>query len=356
LPDGRRWSERCLRRARAHLQSLRAIPMSTAPRLSIGLPVYNGGRYLAKALDALLGQSYEDFELIISDNASTDDTPEICRHYERLDARIRYCRQPRNIGSSPNHNFVVEAARGELFKWASYDDLYARELLERCVEALDEHPEVVLAHSWTAAIDSSDAVFAASVYPLATGAATAPERFRSILFGSGGDDIYAVMRTSTLRRVLPQDSYHHAENPIVAALSLHGPFHQVPDWLYFRRDHPQQAERACTTMRARCVNMDPRRADPLRHPVARLYAEYLWGYVTAIRHAPLTPAERHKCYGHLARWLASRANRRRTLPAIDVSADDPTGLSVDVVIAGYDSQIGTLRTPPASASPTGTGE
>ena len=147
-------------------------PVRAVPRLSIGLPVYNGGRYLADSLDALLGQSYEDFELIISDNASTDDTSEICRHYESQDARIRYCRQARNIGLSPNHNFVVEAAQGELFKWASYDDLYARELLERCVEALDERPDVVLAHSWTAHIDESDAVFAAPVYPLTSDAAT----------------------------------------------------------------------------------------------------------------------------------------------------------------------------------------
>ena len=219
-----------------------------------------------KSLDALLGQSYEDFELIISDNASTDDTSEICRDYESQDARIRYCRQPRNIGSSPNHNFVVEVARGELFKWASYDDLYARELLERCVDALDEHPDAVLAHSWTANIDEADAVFAAPEYPLATDAATAPERFRSVLFGSGGDDIYAVIRTSTLRRVLPQDSYHHAENPIVAALSLHGPFLQVPDWLYFRRDHPQQAERACATIARPLRQHGPAAREPIAAP------------------------------------------------------------------------------------------
>jgi glycosyltransferase involved in cell wall biosynthesis len=308
--------------------------MSTTPRLSIGLPVYNGGRYLAKALDSLLGQSYEDFELIIADNASTDDTSELCRDYESRDQRIRYFRQARNIGSSPNHNFVVEVARGSLFKWASYDDLYGRELLERCVEALDEHPEVVLAHSWTANIDESDTVFAAPVYPLATDGATGPERFRSILFGSGGDDIYAVMRTSTLRRVLPQDSYHHAEHPIVAALSLHGPFHLVPDWLYFRRDHPQQAERACSTMRSRCANMDPRRANRLRHPVARLYAEYLWGYVTAIRGAPLTSAERQKCYRILMQWFAGRATGPRIPPRIDTAAVVPARLTVETVVAG----------------------
>ncbi len=318
--------------------------MRTVPRLSIGLPVYNGGRYLADSLDALLGQSYEDFELIISDNASTDDTAEICRHYESQDARVRYCRQVQNIGLSPNHNFVVEAARGEFFKWASYDDLYARDLLERCVEALDERPDVVLAHSWTAHIDPSDAVFAAPVYPLATNATSAPERFRSTLFGSGGDDIYGVVRMRVLQRVMPLNSYHHAEHTIVAALSLYGPFHQVPEWLYFRRDHPQQAERAYAAMRARCTNMDRRRADRLRHPLARLYAEYLWGYVTAVQRAPLTSVERRACYGHMARWLASRATAKRIPAHIDTAADVPSELDVDAVVARVrDGQIATYR-------------
>ncbi len=321
--------------------------MSSAPRLSIGLPVYNGDRYLMKSLDALLGQSYEDFELIISDNASSDETSEICRDYESRDPRIRYHRQPCNIGSSPNHNYVVEVARGEFFKWASYDDLYARDLLGRCVETLDEHPGSVLAHSWSASIDEADVVFAAPRYPLATDAATAPERFRSYLSGSGGDDIYAVIRTNILRRVLPQDSYHHAEHPVVAALCLHGPFIQIPEWLYFRRDHPQQAERACTTMRSRCANMDPRRADPIRHPKARLYAEYLWGYVRAIRRAPLTSAERSECYKYLALWLASRARRNRIEESVDIAAGIPTNLKVEKVVAGPSSDLGSPSAGPS---------
>src|SRR4029077_19838978 len=98
--------------------------MSVAARVSIGLPVYNGENYIAESLEALLGQSYKDFELIISDNASTDGTGDICRRYEKQDSRLRYYRQPRNIGLAPNHNFVVEQSRGELFKWASNDDLY----------------------------------------------------------------------------------------------------------------------------------------------------------------------------------------------------------------------------------------
>lgn len=282
--------------------------MNPTPRLSVGLPVYNGASYLARSVEALLGQSYAGFELIISDNASTDETASICQDYARQDRRIRYFRQQRNIGLAPNHNFAVAQAAGELFKWAAGDDLYGRDLLKRCVAALDEHPEVVLAHSWTAMIDGSDTITKAIGYPLATAAPRAPDRFASLLFGNGGDDDGGVMRTAVLRRTAMKESFHHADRTIIAELALHGPFYQVPDWLYFRRDHPERAERACPTVRSRCANMDPARADRLRHPLIRLYGEYIAGYIAAIRRAPLSSADRRECYRHLARWAGSRAH------------------------------------------------
>jgi len=308
--------------------------MNAVPRLTVGLPVYNGANYLAESLDALLGQTYGDFELIISDNASTDGTPDICQRYEKQDSRVRYVRQPRNVGLAPNHNFVVDHARGEYFKWASNDDLYARDLLERCVDALDKYPQVVLAHSWTAMIDGSGAVMKAVEYPLATASPQAPGRFRSLLFDSGGDDDGGVIRTEVLRRTAMKDSYHHSDRTIIAELALYGPFYQVPDWLYFRRDHPERAERACPTVRSRCTNMDPRRADRLRHPIVRLYAEYIWGYIAAIRRAPLSAADRRKCYRYLTQWMASRARTGRTpLGEQPASTTDPV-IMVDAVVAG----------------------
>ena len=213
---------------------------------------------------------------------------------------------------APNHNFTVEQARGELFKWASHDDLYARDLLKCCVDALDEYPQVVLAHSWTAMIDGSGTITEKVEYPLATASLRAPERFRSALFADGGDDYGGVIRTAMLRRTPLHGSYHHADRTVMTEVALYGPFYQVPDWLYFRRDHPERAERACPTMRSRCANMDPRRADRLRHPVARLYGEYVWAYVAMIRRAPLSAADRRECYRYLAQWAASRALPGRT--------------------------------------------
>jgi len=313
--------------------------MNAAPRLSVGLPVYNGANYLAESLDALLGQSFEDFELIISDNASTDATVDICHQYEKQDSRIRYFRQPRNIGLAPNHNFTVDQARGELFKWASNDDLYARDLLKLCVEALDEYPQAVLAHSWTAMIDGSGIVTKASEYPLTTASPHAPERFRSTLFDDGGDDDGGVIRKGLLRRIARKDSYHHADRTIITEIALHGPFCQVPDWLYFRRDHPDRAERACPTMRSRCANMDPRRANRLTNPAVRLYGEYIWAYVAAIRSAPLSRTDRRECYRYLVQWLASRSGLRRVQAATPPPPAALPDISVDAVVAGREKRI-----------------
>jgi glycosyltransferase involved in cell wall biosynthesis len=305
--------------------------MTTTPRLTIGLPVYNGEKYVAESIEALLGQSFTDFELIISDNASTDGTGDISRRYEKQDSRVRYFRQAQNIGLAPNHNFVVEQARGELFKWTAGDDLYARDLVERCIDALDKYPDVVLAHSWSAKVDPSGAVTKAFEYPLNTSSPRAPERFRSLLFVSGGDDDYGVMRTAVLRKTAMKESYHHADRTIIAELALYGRFYQVPDWLYFRREHPDRAERAFPSMRSRCANMDPRRADPLRNPAIRLYGEYIWAYVRAIWRAPLSAADRLECYRYLTEWLAKRPGTAGPKDPVSVAQPD---ISVDSIVAG----------------------
>jgi glycosyltransferase involved in cell wall biosynthesis len=278
------------------------------PRLTIGLPVHNGERYLEVALDSLLAQEFRDFSLIISDNASTDETPRICARYCGRDQRIRYVRQSRNIGCAANHRFVFEQCSSELFKWASCDDVYAPDLLQRCIEALDASPDAVLAHSWTAMVSEDSSVDARRLdYGLATDSYDAAERFRSLLFDDGGDDDYGVMRADVLRRTPLHGSYHRAERALVAELALLGRFVHVHDWLYFRRDHPAASRRA--SLRDRCINFDPRRANRFRHPVVRLIAEYIWGFVNAINRVPLSLTDRWRCYRYLTSWLVSRAVR-----------------------------------------------
>lgn len=275
---------------------------STAPRLTIGLPVYNGAELLAAAIDALLGQSYSDFELVISDNASTDSTADICRDYEARDSRVRYIRQPQNLGLVRNHNYLVGIARGELFKWASHDDLYASDYLKRCVEALDAHPGAVLAHSWWVLVDPSGEPLQLFKNQVTAASPRAPERFRAMLFDGKGDWVYSVIRTAALRQTPLHATYYGGERTLIAELALHGALWQVPDALYFRRDHPNR-ELAPAEWSA---VWDPSRTGRLRNPAIRLYAEYVRGYLSAIGRASLSPRDRRACYRLLASWLASR--------------------------------------------------
>jgi glycosyltransferase involved in cell wall biosynthesis len=337
--------------------------VSVHPRLSVGLPVYNGDKHLDEAIESLLGQSYEDFELIISDNASTDGTADICRRYGKQDSRIRYIRQPRNIGLSPNHNFVMQQSRGQYFKWAAADDLYGRDLLKNCVDALDGDAKVVLAHSWEAVIDDEGTVTQAMDYPSATDSSRAPERFKGILFGYSGlfessdpavsgfvrvdnhgilrnCDMYGIIRTAVLRKVAPLGSYHHADRITACALALHGRFHITPDWQYFRRDTPDRTYNKAPKLRDRCEVNDPARKNRLVHPTARLVAEYFWGYIDAVHRAPLSPADRRDCYRYVTQWALDRATSkvvRRPMVSVD-APDHRDTVSVRAVVPGQDKK------------------
>ncbi|MFD0483825.1 glycosyltransferase family 2 protein [Kineococcus sp. GCM10028916] len=124
---------------------MREHERADAPTVSVGVPVYNGEAYLEQTLEALLDQSYTDFELIVCDNASTDRTREIAEGFAARDDRVRYLRNPRNIGLAKNFNRVFQLSRGKYFRWAMADDLVDRTNLADCVAALEADPGVVLA-------------------------------------------------------------------------------------------------------------------------------------------------------------------------------------------------------------------
>ena len=143
-----------------------ALTPSAGPRplVSIGLPVYNGERYLEQAIDTILAQTFQSWELIVSDNASNDRTEEICRGYMAREPRIRYHRQERNIGIARNFNAVIDMARADYFKWHAHDDLCAPTLVERCVEALEANPTASAAFTKTVRIDAEGATISDDSY------------------------------------------------------------------------------------------------------------------------------------------------------------------------------------------------
>jgi len=211
------------------------------PRLSIGLPVYNGEKFLKETIDSLLSQTFEDFELIISDNASTDKTEEICRAYIGQDKRIYYYRNEENKGSAPNFNRVFELSSGEYFKWAAYDDLYAPDFLMKCVEVLDQDPNVILCQSQVSIIDEHGEFIQNYDIQLKTDSPKRHERFHELLSKHLCYQIFGVIRASALKKIPSLGSYGHADGILLLRLGLLGQFYEIPEYLFFSRKHPQQS-------------------------------------------------------------------------------------------------------------------
>jgi glycosyltransferase involved in cell wall biosynthesis len=134
------------------------VSVSSYPLVSIGLPVYNGAKYLKLALDSLLAQSYTNFEVIISDNASTDGTQQICKEYAAKDNRIHYYRNEKNTEAPVNFNRVFNLSSGKYFKWAADDDTQAPDYLRKCVQTLEGDDSVALCHSKTIRIKENGEV------------------------------------------------------------------------------------------------------------------------------------------------------------------------------------------------------
>src|SRR5690348_1009140 len=123
------------------------------PTVSICLPVFNGENYVAEAIESMLAQTFTDFELVITDNASTDRTEEICRKFAEVDGRIRYHRNERNVGGARNQAISVDLSRGRYVRLSAHDDKMAPTHLEVCLAALAAHPEAVIAFTSTIVLD-----------------------------------------------------------------------------------------------------------------------------------------------------------------------------------------------------------
>jgi glycosyltransferase involved in cell wall biosynthesis len=210
------------------------------PPVSIGIPVYNGERYLALALDSHLRQTFTDFELILCDNASTDRTEEICRAYAARDPRIRYVRHESNLGAAKNYRLAFELSSGRYFKWATYDDLCAPEFLKRLVQVLDEEPSVVLAYARTKLIDESGQVTTQYEDNLHLASTRPSERFKQLLQQLRlCNALYGLIRADALRQTALLANFIASDIPLLAELTLYGKFWEIPEFLFFRRIHPE---------------------------------------------------------------------------------------------------------------------
>jgi glycosyltransferase involved in cell wall biosynthesis len=210
----------------------------------LALPVYNGEKFVADAIRSILSQDYKDFELIITDNASTDGTESICREIAASDNRVRYFRNERNLGAGPNYNLGLELSRAKYFKWCACDDRISENFLSACVAALEGNEDAVLAYGATQSIDECGRpipLVGEMMVPQPTSCDPAQRFKKSLIEETTNFEIFGVFRSEALKRSLKHRSYYGSDKTLMNEMALLGSFVFVPGILFFNREHKDRS-------------------------------------------------------------------------------------------------------------------
>jgi glycosyltransferase involved in cell wall biosynthesis len=291
--------------------------MSRSPKISIGLPVYNGEPYVRELIEGVLAQTFGDFEFVISDNASTDGTGELCRAYAAADPRIKYFRNAENIGLIRNYNRVFERSTAPYYKWVSADDLYEPRYLEACFPPIRDDASIAVSHCQTILVDQAGGAlqYDAALHGFhdsrngrtwlldrdecATRGSPA-QRFRAVLAQQiMCGPIYGLMPRALLKKTDLNKSFFGSDKLLLAELALLGRFHIVPEKLFKKRMHAEM-----TSMMAGAAQQ--RKIDP-EATFSSLRLVKLRNYAAMLSAKELSPFERAACFGHLAVHTASIA-------------------------------------------------
>ena len=212
-----------------------------APKVSVVLPVYNGENYVREAIESVLTQTYRDFEFLIVDNASTDATERICTAYAVNDSRICCHRHAKNWGASMNRILGFRMASADYIKLIAHDDVWAPTLLEKCVQVLDEHPEVILAYPKTRLIDENGDTIEDFDSKLDFSSERARDRIRSSVWGRHrAYPIFGLARSSAMAKTKNLQPFVDSDRVWLARLALQGPFKEIPEYLFYSRMHDRR--------------------------------------------------------------------------------------------------------------------
>jgi glycosyltransferase involved in cell wall biosynthesis len=286
------------------------------PLVSVGVPVFNGEAFLEDAIRSVLAQTLDNLELILCDNASQDRTAEICSDYAARDPRVRYFRNPRNLGAAANYNLAFSHARGRYFKWLAHDDRMLPPYLAKTRRALEERTDAVLCNTVISYIDAAGAQLGLYDSKLSGSDSLAPsERFAWMVLRSHSCvDFFGLIRRDALHDSLLHGTFHGADRALLAQLALRGRMVQLPAPLLAHREHPNRYTRAQQRSSDRASWHDSGHKGQATFPTWRLYGEYL----KLVRREALTPTERSRCYTVLARWWGHNWNVARA--AVDLVA------------------------------------
>jgi glycosyltransferase involved in cell wall biosynthesis len=262
------------------------------------MPVYNGEKYLPGAIECFLAQTFTEFELVISDNASTDRTPEIVRDYAAKDPRIRFHRAEVNRGAAWNFNRVYELSSGPYFKWAAHDDLCAPTFLEKCTRVLDQDRDVVLSYPRARVIDEAGDVVRPYDKVIDADGPRPDARFGALLWGHKCYQVFGLIRRSALERTPVMGDYAHADGVLLARLGLMGRLREIPEYLFFPRAHGQQSMTMVGDYHQYTEWFATGRTRRVVLPYWRMLGEFL----RAAREGEVRVSQRTACLYHVGRW------------------------------------------------------
>jgi len=273
--------------------------MTGQPEITVGLPVYNGEAWLRQSVPALLEQTHRDFTLIISDNASTDDTRAICEAYAQADSRIRYQRNPHNIGVFRNYERVFLESQSPYFKWASANDICGPDFLAQCLAALKANPSAVAAYPRTVLFTDDPGQGQDYVFDLEFADASPVLRFMRVLSDLRLNNAFnGVMRADALRQTSLNGVYRGSDIVLMAELALQGTIIQVPGRAFFRRVSPAAAS-ALRDSRGLREFFASEGRDVLGTPTWDFY----WHCFIGALSAPVPRRQRWQCAKHVLRRL-----------------------------------------------------
>jgi len=267
-------------------------------RVAIGMPVYNGAKWLGPTIETLLAQRFGDFELTVSDNASTDPTEELVRALAARDRRVRYHRNAENIGVARNFSLAFKLTRAPLFKWLSCGDALHPDFLARCVEEHERRPDAVLIYPATRLFEHDVTEGVDSIDPFDLDVPDPVERVRAYLTQVGLNNImHGVYRSEALARTRLYSPFLGADINMIAEVLLHGRVVQLREVLNYRRTHAETITRYLAAADLRKMYA-PNNPSALKYQSWHAMLDYLG---LPLRAAPLSLAERLRLLGFLSR-------------------------------------------------------
>lgn len=269
-------------------------------KISIGLPVYNGEKYLTDAIESILSQTYEDIELIICDNASTDGTRDICEEFKKYDNRIKYKRNHNNIGAANNFNLAFRYAQGKYFRWMAHDDICAPTYLEECEKVLTQDDSIILCHSDVRFIDEKSDIIYNDYKPLSFANSKYPsKRFKELIdLKHWCIDIFGLIRKEALNQTSLIQNFVGSDRNLLVELGLIGRFYRIPEELFYHREHIDRSTHT-KTIHDRIEWWSPELSKRYHMPHWQMFLKNF----KSIKMFSNLPIEPLKCYLALLDWL-----------------------------------------------------